>query len=160
MQSIPARLNLRHTRGPGICSREVQAQSCPRRSCIKITLQAQHVSQVVERQRQHPVVAHRAGKRRALFTDEPGPCQMMMHACCVAMMMMHAALTRDASPRPRVATTAGSRRTAPSGASAAASYRVAGLVAQAYTNREIYKRLDISERTAEKHVQNILSHLE
>jgi DNA-binding NarL/FixJ family response regulator len=36
---------------------------------------------------------------------------------------------------------------------------VAGLVAQAYTNREIAERLLISERTVDKHVQNILNRL-
>jgi DNA-binding NarL/FixJ family response regulator len=37
--------------------------------------------------------------------------------------------------------------------------QVPGLVAPAYTNREIAERLLISERTAEEHVQNILNRL-
>jgi len=37
--------------------------------------------------------------------------------------------------------------------------RALSIVAQAYTNREIAERLTISERTAEKHEQNILKRL-
>jgi DNA-binding CsgD family transcriptional regulator len=72
---------------------------------------------------------------------------------------LHQHGTRPASPRPRVATTAGSKRTEAHWGLSRRELQVAGLVAQAYTNREIAERLDISERTAEKHVQNILSRL-
>ena len=67
--------------------------------------------------------------------------------------------TRPASPRPHAGTTPGWNRTEAQWGLSRRELQVAGLVAQAYTNREIAERLLISERTAEKHVQNVLNRL-
>jgi DNA-binding CsgD family transcriptional regulator len=72
---------------------------------------------------------------------------------------LHEQGTRPASPRPHAGTMGDWKRTEAHWGLSRRELQVAGLVAQAYTNREIAERLRISERTAEKHVQNILNRL-
>jgi DNA-binding CsgD family transcriptional regulator len=72
---------------------------------------------------------------------------------------LHQLGTRPASPRPYARTSSKWTRTNDHWTLSRRELEVASLVAQAYTNREIAERLRISERTAEKHVQNILNRL-
>jgi DNA-binding NarL/FixJ family response regulator len=66
---------------------------------------------------------------------------------------------RPASPRPRVVTTAESVGPPALLSLSPRERQVVVLVAQACTNREIADSLVISERTAERHVQNVLNRL-
>jgi DNA-binding CsgD family transcriptional regulator len=72
---------------------------------------------------------------------------------------LHQHGTRRASPRARAPTAINTRAAPPLSGLSRREGQVATLVAQAYTNREIAERLTISERTAAKHVQNILNRL-
>jgi DNA-binding NarL/FixJ family response regulator len=72
---------------------------------------------------------------------------------------LHQHGARRASPRPTTSAAGEMRRSPALDGLSRREGQVAVLVAQACTNREIAERLTISERTVEKHVQNILSRL-
>jgi DNA-binding CsgD family transcriptional regulator len=72
---------------------------------------------------------------------------------------LHQLGARPASPRPHAGISGKWTRTMDHWTLSPRELEVVSLVAQAYTNREIAERLRISERTAEKHVQNILNRL-
>jgi DNA-binding CsgD family transcriptional regulator/tetratricopeptide (TPR) repeat protein len=72
---------------------------------------------------------------------------------------LHEHGTRPASSPAHAGSTGDWNRTVAQWGLSRRELQVAGLVAQAYTNREIAERLVMSERTAEKHVQNILNRL-